>query len=136
MQVKTTLRVMWLSLGLGAAAFSPVILVACTPANTATATADVTAAQTAIQTAITGYGVVKGIAQVAAMADPALAAPIAVAIAALDPLVAKAQAALNAASTDAPTLIALAAQITAQAQALQVMAAPAIKVVPSATTTK
>jgi len=106
-------------------------LAACSTSQLANTTQTVTAAKTALQAAINGYGIVKGIAGVAAAADPTLAGPIAAAEVILDPLVVKAQTALNDASTDAATLVSLASTITAQAQALQATAAPAIKVVPS-----
>src|SRR6202012_700564 len=101
-------------------------LAACSPTSLTNTTAELTAAQTAVQTAINGYGIVKGMAGGASLADPALAPTIALAEAALDPLVAKAQTALNNAQTDAATLVSLAAQITAQAQALQATSAPAV----------
>jgi len=104
-----------------------------TASTAATVTSALTTAQAAVNQAVTFYGVAKGIAQVAEAADPTLAAPISTAIAVLDPLVVTAQAALQVATTDAPTLEALAAQIQSQAQALETTAAPAIKVVSSKT---
>jgi hypothetical protein len=94
-----------------------------TTVTVATATSDV-------QSALTLYGVVKGIAQVAEVANPALAPAINAAIAALDPLAAQAQAALADATADAAALETLATAIRTQAAALTVQAAPAVKVVP------
>ena len=88
------------------------------------------AAQAKLQAAVTLYGISKGIAEVAAVADPALAPALAAVIATLDPLVARAQPAL-AAPADAAAIEALAASISAQANALTLVAAPVIKVIPS-----
>ena len=86
-------------------------------------------AQQNAQAAIKLYGIAKGMAGVASLVDPAIAPEIALTIAVTDPLVAKAQLALNDTVTDAPALTALAAQITAQANALTTKAAPSIVVV-------
>jgi len=109
-------------------------LVACSTgsATTTSATTTLTTAETAVQSAINFYGIAKGIAEVAEVADPTLAAPIQVAISVLDPLVASAQSALTSATADAPTLISLASQIQSQAAQVETLAAPAIKAVPSA----
>jgi hypothetical protein len=97
-----------------------------TSANTTLATA-----KADVQEAITFYGVAKGIAQVAELADPTLAPTIDKAVAVLDPIAATATAALADATADAPTLEALAVSLSGQAQALETTAAPAIKAVPS-----
>lgn len=99
-----------------------------TAITTATTNALATAQKDAA-TAVAFYQTAKGIAQVAELADPSLAGPINAGIAVLDPLMQTAQAALNAASTDAPALEALATQIQTQAVTLAQTAAPAIKVV-------
>lgn len=109
------------------------MLAACSASTTTAVTATVSTAQKDLQGAITLYGIAKGIAEVASVADPALAVPLGASIAALDPIVAKAQTALNAATVDAAAIEALTAQITAQANALTTTAAPVIKVVPSTT---
>lgn len=105
----------------------------CTAAQTTAIDSAVTTALAAAQAdaskAISFYQTAKGIAEVAALADPTLAGTINAGIAVLDPLMATAQTALNSATTDAPTLEALATQIQSQAVALEQTAAPAIKVV-------
>ncbi len=98
-----------------------------------TVTTSLTTAQQDLQKALNLYGIAKGIAQIAEMADPALEPVLAPAIAVTDPLVAKAQVALNDASADATALEALVAQISSQANALTVQSAAVIKVVPAAT---
>ncbi len=98
-----------------------------------TVTTSLTTAQQDLQKALNLYGIAKGIAQIAEMADPALAPVLAPAIAATDPLVARAQVALNDASADATALEALVAQISQQANTLTVQSAAVIKVVPAAT---
>ncbi|HEY0182644.1 MAG TPA: hypothetical protein VGC09_07525 [Rhodopila sp.] len=98
-----------------------------------TVTTSLTTAQQDLQKALNLYGIAKGIAQIAEMADPALVPVLAPAIAAMDPLVARAQVALNDASADATALEALVAQISQQANALTVQSAAVIKVVPAAT---
>lgn len=110
----------------------PLALGACTSSTTAAVTATVSKAQTDLQSAINLYGIAKGIAQVASVADPALAPILGGGIAALDPLVAQAQTALNAATVDATAIEALATAITAQANMLQAQAAPVVTVVPTA----
>lgn len=99
-----------------------------TPTTVATS---LTTAQADAQKAINLYGISKGIAEVAALADPALDPIIAAGIAAGDPIVAQAQTALNDASTDAAALEALVAQISQQADALTVQSAAVVKVVPA-----
>ena len=98
----------------------------------ATANSDFSTGAKSVQTAINLWGLAKGIAQVAEVAEPALTPVLSVAIAAADPVVAKAQVALNDATTDVATLQALATTITQQANAITATAAPVIKVVPSA----
>lgn len=100
------------------------------PVQTALITSLTTAQQDA-QKAINLYGISKGIAEVAELALPTLAPGIDAAIAVADPLVAKAQVALNDASADATALEALVQQITTQANSLTVTSASVIKVVPS-----
>lgn len=103
-----------------------------TTANVQAATAaTISQAQQQVQQAITLYGIAKGIAEVGATADPAIAPVVGVAIATLDPLVAQAQTALNDATTDAAALIALAGQIQAQASALTLATAGKVTVVPN-----
>jgi len=112
----------------GCAASTAAITTASTSASNA-----LTQAQTALSTAVNFYGTAKGLAQIAALADPSLAPSINAAIAVLDPIASAAQTALNSASTDVASLTALANQITTQASQLQVIAAPAIKVVSNKT---
>ena len=98
--------------------------------TTATAIkADLPTAQQKAQAAIDLYGVAKGIALVAEVADPTVAPALIAGIAIADPLVAKAQLALNDATADAGTVAALADQITAQANVITAKAAPVVKVV-------
>ncbi len=94
------------------------------------ATTTVPAAQAKLQAAVTLYGISKGIAEVAAIADPGLAPVLNTVVATLDPLVARAQPAL-AAPGDATAIESLAETISAQANALTLVAAPVIKVVPA-----
>lgn len=111
-------------------------LAACAPitqANVQAATqATVSQAQQDLQTAINLYGIAKGIAEVGATADPTIAPAIGIAIAALDPVVAQAQTALDNATTDAAAIEQLAAEITQQANALTLSGAPVVTVVPNA----
>ena len=99
-------------------------------ATSATTAATIPAAQAKLRAAVTLYGISKGIAEVAAIADPGLAPVLGTVIATLDPLVARAQPAL-AAPVDATAIEALAATISAQANALTLVAAPVIRVVPA-----
>lgn len=105
------------------------VLAACSPAQQATVTTSMATAQADVQNAVTLYGISKGIAQVAALSNPALAPAISAGIARTDPLVAAAQLAVANASTDAVALEAMVAQIKGQADALTVVAAPAVTVV-------
>lgn len=91
--------------------------------------ADLPTAQQQAQAAINLYGIAKGVALVAEVADPTVAPALAAGIAIADPLVAKAQLTLNDATADATAVTALATQITAQANVLTAKAAPVIKVV-------
>ena len=89
----------------------------------------VSQAQSHLQDAIDLYGVAKGIGEVAALVDPAAGAAVAAITAVADPLVARAQAAV----TDAAAIETLSGQITAQADAITLRAAPAVQVVPAVT---
>lgn len=101
----------------------------------ATQAAAIAQAQTVLTDAVQFYGVAKGIAEVAAVADPTLAGPIGLAIAALDPLVSQASTIVANATADVAAINNLAAQIQAQAAQLATAAAPAIKAVSSVTAT-
>jgi ABC-type phosphate/phosphonate transport system substrate-binding protein len=107
------------------AAFALVGLVGCTPPQQAATSAKVNTglamAQADLQTAQMLWGIAAGLAQVAGKPVPPQVAT----------LLQAAQTALDSASTDAPAIEALAAQITAQANAVTVQAAPAIKAVKS-----
>ena len=103
-----------------------------TQANiTAATTATISTAQKDLQLAINLYGIGKGIAQVGCMANPAVCPVLAGVTMFADPVVDKAQMALNAAAVDAVAIEALAAQITAQANALTIKGAPSVTVVPT-----
>ena len=93
--------------------------------------ADLGTARAVMQSAINTYPIIKGLALVAASADPKLAPGINAAIAAIEPNVAKAQTVLNVATAAAPEIEALAATINSQVQALTQAAAPAVVVVPA-----
>ncbi len=119
------------------------LLAGCSLPDTANVAAAVSAtvsqAQADVQNAIDLWGIAKGLAGVAgpvlaATGNPAASAALASVIGTVDPVVSQAQAALDAATTDAGALEALAAQIKAQADALTLTAAPAIKAVPSGAT--
>lgn len=118
-----------------AALFAVSLLSACAVSPTSvtptTIATSLTTAQADTQKAINLYGVSKGLAEIAELADPELAPLINAGFAATDPIVAKAQLALNDASTDAAALEALVAQISAQANTLTVQSAGVIKVVPA-----
>jgi len=101
------------------------------PVVTAGANTTISKAQSDVQEAIALYGIAKGIAQAAELAQPSITPIVTAATAALDPLVAQAQAALNAATTDANALEALAAAIKSQTNTLTVQAAPSVIVSPS-----
>ena len=92
----------------------------------ATASADAAALQGAINVAINLYQIDKGIALVAAPADPTLLADIAAA----DAIVAKIQAINTAAAGAQPAINQLIAQLISQANTLTAKAAPAVTVVP------
>lgn len=110
------------------------LLAGCTAAQVqsthATIVADLPTAKQACQVAVTLYGIDKGLAEVAAIADPEAAPIIAAVIMVADPIAAAAQVALNN-NADAPTLMSIAAQLRAQADTLATTAAPSIKVVPA-----
>ena len=106
-------------------------LSACSAQQQANVDVTLTQAQQAAQKAIDLYGVAKGIAMVAEIADPSLAPAISAGISFTDPLVAKAQIALNDASADAASLMLLVQQISDKANSLTVESASVIKVVPS-----
>lgn len=105
-------------------------LAGCASTTNNAVTATVSGAQFKLQMAINLWGIAKGIAEVASIADPALAPVLGVGIAAVDPLVARAQAALTVAEVDAVAIENLAAEITARANSLTVKAAPVVVVVP------
>lgn len=88
-------------------------------------------AQQALQKALTFYGIAKGVAEIGATADPTIAPAVGTILAITDPVVAKAQTVLNDATVDANAIMALVAQIQAQAQSLTTLGAPSVLVVPS-----
>jgi hypothetical protein len=98
-------------------------------ATNAKVNADLPTAQQLLTAVINVYQIDLGLAQVAAVANPALAPAVATITAASGPIIAAAQLALASATADAPTLEALATQIQAQANTLAATAAPAVKVV-------
>lgn len=110
-------------------------LAACTTAQTNNAVTSVNTtlatAKSDLATAINFYGIVKGTAQVAISADPALGAKITPVINTLDSVLAGAQLALADATATAPELEALAKQLQQQSASVLATAAPAIKVVAS-----
>lgn len=100
-------------------------------AVTAATTATLSIAQRDLQNAIDLYGIAKGIGMVASLVNPAVGALVAGITAATDPMVAKAQMALNDATTDANAIAGLALLITRQANSMTTAAAPSIVVVPN-----
>lgn len=108
------------------------LLAGCTAAQQTTVNTTIATAQADVQNAVVLYGISKGIAQVAAATNPSLAPVLLAGIATADPLVVKAQMAIANASTDAAAIEALVVQIKAQADALTVVAAPAVVVMPTA----
>jgi hypothetical protein len=103
--------------------------------SAATLNTSLAAAQSKLATMTSLYQIAKGIGQVAAAADPAIAPLVASATAVGDPLLAQAQAAVSDAAADTATVNALSAQLQQQATALTVTGAPVIKVVPAASAT-
>jgi hypothetical protein len=95
----------------------------------ATIASDLPKAQQSARIAVNLWGIAKGIALVAEVAQPALVPVLAPAIAIGDPLAAAATLALNDTTADAGAVSSLAAQITTQANAITATAAPAVKVV-------
>ena len=116
------------------ALFAALALTGCTASQLSTASGDVAAATNAADAAIAAWPVVKGILEVAEAADPALAAPLSAGIAVGDGAVSKLQTDIAAANVTAAAILAEAQAITTQAQQLETLAAPAIKVVPSTPT--
>ncbi len=97
---------------------------------TSAVTPVVTTAETDITNAVAFYGVAKGIAQAAAIANPANAATINAAISKIDPYV----AALQAGTPTLAGIVVSAAGLVDQAVALENSTAAAVKVVPAAAT--
>ena len=91
--------------------------------------ADVTTAKNDLAQALNAWGVAKGIAGVAVMADPSLAAPVGVMIAVIDPLVPIAQAMLTTTAPDMQKLTQIMQQIQTEIAAIETATAPQIKVV-------
>ena len=107
------------------------LLGGCAGSTQSAVTARVTQATADLRSAISLYGFAKGLTEVATATNPDLAPKLASVLTTLDPLVAKAKVVLDDATLDEPAIEALAAQINAQANALTLAAAPAIKAVPS-----
>lgn len=129
-----TLRISGLTL-CGAA-----MLAACTPAQTqqaasieATISTDIPKAQAALAQAVSFAGVAGGIAiQAASVIDPSAAPALQAEVTKGAALLATAQSVASAGLQDATVLNGLASAITAQSVAITVAAAPAVKVIPSA----
>ena len=109
------------------------LLAACSTGTTAkvqsTVAGSLATAQADLGKAVTFYGVAKGIALAAELAEPSIKPVVDEALAVLDPLSATAQQLLATTQTDAAPVEALAVEIQAQAVALANTAAPAVKVV-------
>jgi hypothetical protein len=116
---------------------SALTLGACSTAQTTSATESVTAGLTATQAdvaqAVQLYGIAKGLAKVAALSNPSMAPEINTVISKADPVVATLTPLVTGAeadiATDAPAIAAEVATLVAQANALTLVAAPAINVV-------
>jgi translation initiation factor 2 alpha subunit (eIF-2alpha) len=105
------------------------LLSSCAGTTTASTTA---AAQAVLNEAVNYWGVAKGVAEVAVIAQPELGPVVSAAEAVIQPLVDQAQATATQATVDIAAATALAQQIQAQIAALTVKTAPAVKVVPGA----
>ena len=90
---------------------------------------DATAAKADLSQALNAWGVAKGIAGVAVLADPALALPVGAMEAVIDPLVPIAQTMLTATDVDMQQLTQLVQQIQTEIAAMETATAPQIKVV-------
>lgn len=88
-------------------------------------------AQQDLQKALTFYGIAKGLAEIGATANPAIAPVVGTVLAITDPVVAKAQTVLNDAVVDVNAIEALVTQIQAQAVVLTNAGAPSVLVVPA-----
>lgn len=108
-----------------------VAVTACSPDQQQRSAAALNVAENAVDSAINQWRIAKGVAEVAVKADPRLAPAVNAAVAKVDPILAKAEAAAPLASADARALLALAAQISAQAAEVMAVAAPAVRVVPA-----
>jgi hypothetical protein len=116
---------------------SALALGACSTAQTTSATASVTSGLTATQAdvakAVQLYGIAKGLAEVAALSNPSLAPEINAVIAKADPVVATLTPLVTDTAADiaidAPAIATEVATLVAQANALTLVAAPAIDVV-------
>ena len=111
------------------------LLSGCAANNATSVTTLLAAAQTDLANAINFVQTAEGIANVAEIAFPQIAPTITAIENVLNPLMTTAQNALNDATQTAPALQALTMQLTTQAANLTQVAAPAVKVVPSVTTT-
>ena len=100
------------------ALLSSAVLLCLGACATPTVSADVTKAETAFNQAVTAYNDAKAAAIVLAITEPSLAATISAVEAKVDPLVAEAQAAEQAATVDAPTILSLVSQIQSQVATL------------------
>lgn len=83
------------------------------------------------QDAIKLYGIAKGLASVAAIADPSLASSFDADVAVTDPLVVRLRAALRNAKLNAAAIQSLTAQISAQTNALTLRSASSVEIVPA-----
>ena len=112
-----------------------IALAGCTTAQTASVTAtinkNIPTAQADLTKAIGFVQTAEGLANVAAIAVPGMAADLTAVEAIINPLLSTAQAALADATQTAPQLEQLATQLTTQAASLAQTAAPAIKAVPA-----
>ena len=113
--------------------FAIAVLMAATLSGCATSSAslqaDATTAKADLSQALNAWGVAKGIADVAVLADPALAVPVAAMEAVIDPLVPVAQTMLTATAPDMQQLSQIMQQIQTEIAAIEAATAPQIKVV-------
>ena len=98
-------------------------------ASSATLQSDVTSVKADLGQALNAWGVAKGIADVAVLADPALALPVGAMEAIIDPLVPIAQTMLTATDPDMQQLTQIMQQIQTEIAAIETATAPQIKVV-------
>ena len=106
-------------------------LAACSQQQNAAITSGAAQVTEVAQNIVADYGIAKGIAQVAEVADPGLVPSVNAVLAKTDPIIGQLEALSTQVSPDVAAVEALVAQAQLQLQGLRLLTAPKVTVIPN-----